>query len=96
MSTTFDLYSHVLDIPNNHEEHDYRICYSDYGMYITFQTIGDTIKHKWQCRCSFDELAENDIEEISSYVEKPIDSITIEDWFLSGVKIRYVGYYENY
>lgn len=102
MEKTFKVEGVELNLPDNSNHtadgeviaHDYIVKYSDTVNRTFVATEIDTnIRHIWQCDCKYDDLTEYDHEEILEYRGIfPDETVcTLEDWWMSGMKMWYVG-----
>jgi hypothetical protein len=104
MNTTFYAYSVELNLPTNDNvindevvAHDYTVTYDKMFKKNTFVAIEEVTgrKYLWECECDYDDLTEDDHIEMLEYRGiYPDETVaTLEDWWMSQIKIRYVGYF---
>jgi hypothetical protein len=102
MKKTFYSYSIELNLPtvvNGEVEcHDYTVTYDDESKIPTFTAIEEVTgkKYVWQCECEYDDLTEDEHIEMLAYRGIQGEEVaTLEDWWMSQIKMRYVGYFNT-
>ena len=101
MFESFYAYSIEMNLPTNDNVvdgevvcHDYTVTYEYDGFSAIEESTGR--KYMWQCECSFDDLTEDDHTAILDYRGIVGETeATLEDWWMSQIKMRYVGYWKT-